>query len=247
MEKQIFICGCGHSGTRVISQILEKAGYYPGRSINKVYDVRELSSSLYEFERHPELIEDKKFLGKVNKIIQSNIKKGKPWALKEGVIIRALPLIHTLYPEAKFIIMVRHGIDQILRWPSWGVGINTKIILDKKELKRPHFEKQMLFWGKVYKNAKNYLDREGVDYMLIGLEDLCKRSMLAINAMLSFIRGQTGYDLNYIGKLSELVKPPSTIGTRFKKQTVRGHLYKPSMISKLKKCDHGMLRFFGYE
>lgn len=243
MQNQVFITGYGHSGTRVISEILKHSGYHVGKNLNRVYDVRGLSSLLYRYEANPGLINDKAFMNGAEALIGANTQKTNPWALKEGVMMRALPLMHKLFPDAVFVLTVRHGMDQILRWPLWGGDEKAKNVLDSDEMEKSYFVKQMLFWGRLYRNAVRYLDENGIPEHTVKLENLCKYPGAEIRRLFLFL----GVKRQNVRGLIKLVKTPPTIGGRFKKQRIKGNLYKPDMVEVLKRNDDRMLRYFGYE
>lgn len=255
MDSQIFIGGYGHSGTRVIAMILERAGYYLGKNKNQVWDVTDYKRVCYGFERKyrpqysdktklPFKKKDKQAITQFKRITQTNAIR-EPWALKYGTFFRALPLIFQTYPKAKFVMTVRHGMDQILRFPKWAAnqkGFNVETVLSPKELAQDRHRRQLLFWGRLYREALDYLEsinpkwpKKGArkNWMLIRLEDLCSSPDEEIGRLFKF--------LNISGsrkRCVELVKHPKTIGERFRKK---------GFVDRLEGHDYGMLEFFDYE
>jgi len=244
MDKQVFIGGYGHSGTRVASMILEKAGYCIGKNRNQVYDVTDFKRICYGYERKyrrlylKELIEDKGAVARFRKIVKTNVRGKKFWALKYGTFFRILPLVFQAYPEAKFVMMVRHGMDQIFRFPKWAAnskGFNVETVLDTKELGQERHRRQLLFWGRLYREAIDYLKAtKKKNWIVIRLEDLCADPPTEIDRLFSFLKIEGKKKKRCAG----LVRHPPTIGTRFRKKEI---------VKKLEGYDYGMLEYFDYE
>lgn len=129
----VTVIGRGHSGTRMISNILYKSGFYMGRKINssgdfippdKMYEACRIFGKfvkysgefewnfqyLNECEIPSEFIEViKEYLHDI--IINSNKKKG--WKLPETTLV--YPWLVRLYPEIKYIYIVRDPRDNIMK------------------------------------------------------------------------------------------------------------------------------------
>jgi len=118
----------GHSGTTVLARILEKAGVFMGNindrnSLNITYDSLYWA---YGFQRYlvPRLfkygqgcINENDLTGKVGNLCYKSHMKGYragPWGFKTCEAMFSYPLYNRLFPNAKYIYLVRDGRDVIL-------------------------------------------------------------------------------------------------------------------------------------
>ena len=190
--KKVFIVGWGGSGTRVISQILKRAGYNIGKQINQEYDYL------------PILVNINDAIGK--KTINSQFKKQikalkEPFAIKHGQMMMCIEQIKKEHPDSFFILVVRHGVDNVLKDFRWEESYG-KHFIDNIDSYVP-LEGRMMLWVKVHELALKHSD------YTIRLEDIVDRPEKEI--------GKLFKALNFKGdpqKYCDIVKRPGSIGRR---------------------------------
>lgn len=224
MLEQIFIVGYGGSGTRVISQILERVGYHTGqfKNINDAYDFMPLLP----------LVEDYIFKNKGNddwiRDVVKRDSRGKPWAYKHGQLMMMLPYMKKLFPEAKIIMIVRHGLDNILNHFEWHKTY------EKKYIKLPELEAKAKTWAYIHEKAL-----PDVDY-IIRLEDLCENPEIEVYKLLKFVGSPVAPAV-----CCDIVKKPESIGLR--NRFVDWIEYSPGKKDELYPMIKDTLNKFGYE
>ena len=181
MIKRVFIGGYGASGTRVVSIILQKAGYNVGKDTNIAYDYMPLL----------EPIDDCWYRG----ICSLKVEEKEPYALKHGQLMLVIPQLKKDNPDSKFILVIRHPIDNILiGWQfEWENTYLRDIIKDKflnstedKEISPPwkslnKLKRKMLAWRESHKIALEHTD------YIIRLEDLCLNPIVTIKNLFSYL------------------------------------------------------------
>jgi len=235
-KSPVIVGGCGGGGTRVIAEILKRAGVYIGQDLNVSND-NLLFSYLFKHpdrfgkkltqynSKHKELLElhERLFLGhnptklkdfeilwqsrnvqlihphKIKWIVRRtiNILKSKPttpplWGWKEPYTGFFIDAIHAYYPLAKYILVVRNGLDMaytnnVQQLQYWGDYLN----LDSSDMSPMNkFE----FW---YRYNKHILSRAkelyGELFLLIKLEDLCLKKEEGIKKLFNFIPIENSY------------------------------------------------------
>ncbi|MEK6828656.1 MAG: sulfotransferase [Nanoarchaeota archaeon] len=231
MIKKIFIGGHYSSGSRVIQYLLEQTHNIYNTNIQKDY---ELGFS----DRDNTFVE--KYLRKENPEWEGEIEP--PFSIKNPDLMLAIPQIRKLFPQAKFILVVRHGIDQVLCENRCMIGRFEKFFRMKQ---KGYFEREMEFWNKAYKKAIK--DRPD---MIVRLEDLVYNTKKTVEILRAFLK------ISYPN--TSMIKKPASMGSYKdfgvldKRYASSGCMippgleYNQNVKEKLYKIGEDMMRYFNY-
>lgn len=184
-NRKIFIGGYGGSGTRVISIILERAGYNVGTNINNSYDYMPVLGQINEC-----WYEDK---------CNFTINEKTPFAIKHGQLMFVILELKKFHPRSKFILVVRNGLDNILKYQfKWEDTYCKDFVFGNTTL-----ERKMMSWSESYKLSVNNSD------YIIRLEDLCYNTIDTIKKLFTYLH--IDKDPN---DFKSLVHIPESIGRR---------------------------------
>lgn len=193
MEK-IFVGGYATSGSRVPMMILERAGYYVGTDGGMSYDFGQM-----EFvAAFSQWILDKTESNKqaFKDVLDKHSGGRDSWALKHGHLMLIVPQLKIWYPSCKFILTVRHPLDQIIRWKGFIYPNDVLFTPPDVPLKSALDEYDFLHTAAL----------ENTD-LVWRLEDVCSDPLSAISKLLDFAKIDD--DAN---KYLDLIHPSSTIG-----------------------------------
>ncbi len=235
--KEIFVGGYGGSGTRIIQELLLQMGYYVGSGTPRDFYHGKVNVAL-DYLPLLKLINESFYKNNSNEIkelIINEVQQRNRWSIKHGQLMFMIPKIKELFPDSKFILMVRHGIDNILGYNHsdlYGKFIDPNVLnIDDDN------EREMTFWNNVYdkaiKSGKEYYKD---DFLIVRLEDLCNHTINSLTTILDFLEEEV-YDIN---KISKIIKKPESIGRRF------SDLSKEELF-RLKKIGSKMLNYFNYD
>jgi len=115
----LFIGGTGGSGTRLVSLFCSKLGYNIGSYVNKSLDAMHLESFYRQYTRKylEETVDKEKMKERLIKCINLHIgdvhsSERRPLcSIKNTRSLLLLPFIHSVYPDMKFVHIVRSGIS----------------------------------------------------------------------------------------------------------------------------------------
>ena len=198
--KKIFVGAFGGAGTRVVMEILKKAGYFVGEPyVNGPYDYRGKNKDWVQaFDRHL-------FNGDSQPLRNSFdfILNGKDsWALKEGHIMWAIDDIKKWYPSSEFIYVMRNPIDNAMSQylvPDKDFKVHQKY--GGLDLHASIEEKSLWCMDESIKSSAK------ADYV-VNLEELCYNTEVEIGKLLDYTN-IVGYDVkDYV----DLVITPKSIG-----------------------------------
>lgn len=235
MIKQVFIGGHFSSGTRVVQFLLKQ--FYNIGTTKSEEDDGTLDYEVGFIEK------DNTFTDKVLRGERPELGIVKePFSLKNPDFMLAVPYLKELFPDSKFILVVRNGLDQIL----CNNRRMSERYLDQINLIETDFlKREMEYWNKIYKKA---IDDGGVD-LIVRLEDLVyntKREVKKIVKLLGISYPDTS-----------MIKVPNSM-KRYKKSHIvhtensaeypqgRDFVYDPSMRQELCEVGREMMKYFNY-
>ena len=181
-QPPVVIGAMGGSGTRIIVTILQKIGYWMGSCINP--NTKDAMATRYilqkSFKRLVEMGEkpDKELVEQFSKLIRLH-RLGIPdpnglWGWKNPRSMWIIPFLSSLYPEMKFIHMIRNGRDMAL---SGNLNLLTKhghYLLKDINYYCNIQEAQLRIWALGNKTAWNAGQKHlGANYYLLSYERLC--------------------------------------------------------------------------
>ena len=244
MERPIIIGGIGGSGTRVLVDILQKAGCYFGGYLNNSKDAMSFVP-LYE-NWIPRILEDSiteedyaKLLNDIKQSIsdhkKDNVSYFTPWGWKNPRSIYLLKYFHELYPEMKFIHVVRDGRDMAFSNNQNQVILYAQFILKQNELNQESFKRSMMFWNSINLSISNYCKNNFNDnYLCIRFEDLCIDSKNMITRLCNFCNAS----IEDLDELVKLVQMPKSMG--------RWKLERKEQIDVVYAIGQQGLKYYGY-
>ena len=179
MLKQIFIVGWGGSGTRVVSHILKEVGYNIGKDLNIANDYMPILNNKYD---------------------PTSINEKEPWAIKHGQIMCMIPEFRKVWPKAKFILVRRNPIDNILNLFDWEKTFGKQYVKSKDKLTAR---------AEAYKGVHEKAYKDGIDYT-VTLEGLVDNMWHEVKGLLDFVEVDDNPN-----RFDCYIKRPKTIGRRF--------------------------------
>jgi hypothetical protein len=223
----LVIGATGGSGTRVVTRIVRRAGFFMGTHVNASEDALSFppiydrwinlcwQGSLPEAQEREMTYEFQQCLADH---LASMPDKTRPWGFKNPRTIYLLPFLHRQFPDMKFIHLVRDGRDMALSKNQNQLQKHGHAILGDEFAERSEPIRSIALWSRVNNQAaalggQNLRD----NYLLVRFEDLCTRSEQTVQRILDFV-GYTNAEL--IGEAVAEISPPESLG-RWKKQDVR--------------------------
>ncbi len=220
-QEPIFIGGFPGSGTRVVSRILSMANIFMGSKINNTNDSVYFAPFLNkwvgkfiseEFSDKNELYAQmKKDFDHLLEGHLSGIPDDVPWGSKNPRNILILPFLHSLFPEMKFIHVLRDGRDlaaspkQRVKIKQYAIDLLGNEVSSVSEL--------VNLWSAI--TLKGFNDGEqflGKNYLLIKFEDMCTNPSQVITEILKF----SGGSMECLDAAIDEVNPPVNAIGRWK-------------------------------
>lgn len=221
MKDPLIIGALGGSGTRVVARIVRQMGCFIGRNLNASEDALDFVSfydrwinpfSAYRL-KEGRLDLDRMGLDFSDCVIQHRAplrNREQNWGWKEPRSIYLLPFFHRIFPEMKFIQVVRDGRDMAFSGNQNQLRLHGAAMLDEKDAARPQPVQTARLWQRVNLLAAEYGEtRLKAHYLMLRFEDLCNDPAGAIDQLQKFLTPSRMSDLSAIR--SEIVPPP-TIG-----------------------------------
>lgn len=245
MRAPVVIGALGGSGTRVLPSILRDAGYWMGAWVNP--KTEDAMATRYFLQRY--------FRGAVcyraenedqlRKACSSAITahrwgmpdKGAPWGWKNPRCMWVIPFLVRVYPEMKFIHVVRDGRDMALTNNNNLLRKHGHFLLNPDDAADP-INAQLQLWTtgnrRAYDDANTHL---GANYLRIKYEDMC----LQPHATLARLFAHLDLDVTdtFIDESSRMIRRSRSIG-----------MWRESDIPILHAPDDGTratLRLLGYD
>ncbi len=243
MNNLVWVGGYCGSGTRVIQMILREVGYNIGimnNTIESQYDFLPLAN----IQGHLLLdtqVSDKKLRELIS---QYYFDEQEFVSIKHGFLMACLPVIFKAYPKAKYIQVVRHGIDNILNDHRMDEDIGMLMYPpDKLALSDELVIRRMWFWNEIHKKfEKDRLEYED-RVLVVQLEKLVDNTKVEIKRIFDFLG--IGENPKYF---EDIVGKPISIGRRHKKKMLEmKYPYFPDLdIDRLWDIGEEMLDYYGY-
>lgn len=187
MKQKIFIGGYSGSGTRVVSMILEKVGYNIGTGKDLYTETSDYMPVLKHIDNCWEGQE-----------YSLSVDEKEPYALKHGSLMLVIPQLKKDNPDSKFILVMRHGVDNILNGFEWENIYFKNLVTNQDKLIR-----KIHAWTEAYKIAL-----KDADYVF-KLEEFCFYPEKTIKELFKAL--EIDKDPK---EFTSLIKLPMTIGRR---------------------------------
>lgn len=214
----IVVGGSGHSGTRIFNEILTLGGVFTGvRYLTKWPDSEDLKiinllSRWVQPYVNGDLDEGE--LDEMRRAFSSKLRlyfplRGIPWGFKNPRTMLLLPFLNEMFPDMKFVHVLRDGRDISLGNEFAGKNRNTDAFLTEEERHLPSEEKMILFWGRSNQRSMDYgLQHMPGRYLQMRWEELCMNPVTKARDLLEFA-GCHDVDAR---KIARIIKKPSSIG-----------------------------------
>lgn len=237
----LFIGGTGGSGTRLISLFSKKAGYYIGTDTNESLDAMCLESFYrkytYQYLENTVDIEEmrKELVSSVNKHIG---KSTNPYqSIKNPRSLLILPFLHSVYPNMKYIHIVRSGRSMSFSGNRRHVRKYGDIFAKDSGINTNSWSPQlaMKMWAETNLQAYSYGKKHmGNNYLLIRYEDLCSEKRSEYKKIVNML----GCSKDMIPKLTRKARIPET--------WKRGRKQNKELIAELEEIGQEAIKCFGY-
>ena len=248
----VVIGATGGSGTRVVVTILQACGVALGTRLNESLDpfvfmryydrwidafvldrsgVRPLGSDERSAMRRE--------LGEAVKehLADAAPARGAPWGWKSPRSIFLLPLLDEVFPQMRFVHVVRDPRDMAFSANQRQVIAHGGVYLSPEERAEPDPIQSALLWKRVNADAAAY-GRSSMPgrYLLLRFEDLCADPAGTSTELASFVGAATEPDR--IRDAAASVSPPASVG-RWRQED-------PELVRRIDAVVAGDLEAFGY-
>jgi hypothetical protein len=218
----LIIGATGGSGTRDIARIARQVGYDLGRNLNTAGDALEFyplhetwinrlvaSSSANSFPK--ELERD------FREALQRHLAGANPaimepkqlWGWKAPRSIYFLPFFHSLFPELKFIHVLRDGRDMAISKNQNQLRKHGRHLLNWRERWLAPPLQSILLWDRVNSRAATYAETHLPNhYLVVRFEDLCLKPVETTSRILAFLNASGDAEKIAAAEIS----PPSSLG-----------------------------------
>lgn len=228
-DSPVLVGGVGGSGTRVITEILMKTGFFMGSNLNSSNDylgygladtLRKLMSSQIEKTDYETIKYIHHRLGQIELEIKSDMEHSRHyhgWGWKVPGNFYLLEYANNYFPKFRYIHVIRHGLDMAFssnqnQLKNWGMCFDVDIN------KLPLPIASLKYWTEANKFARSL----GAKLMkkrfhLLSFDDLVMKPQKTVEELLVFL--DVEYSNKDIGKLADIVHKPASLG-RYKKEDI---------------------------
>lgn len=243
MTSPIITGGNGHSGTRVFAQILKDSGVYmgvPGLSYYRNSRDLKIIGLMSRWMKPYLLGLNAEQTRKMQREFRFRLRlllplRSRPWGFKNPRSMFLLPFYHQMFPDMRFIHVIRDGRDMCLGNPFIKTPTYWGLLPDEDYNSLTPEERMMIVWGESNRRTRDYGERElGQRYLRVRFEDLCANPQEETRRIVEFIDGP----LERVPYLASLVKKPRSIG--------RWREFGSGEVEKVLALGQGYLAEFGY-
>lgn len=217
-KRPVIVGGNGHSGTRVFIEIMDHAGVFCGiRSLTKRIDSADLrmmdllnrwvAPFVFKTLNGREEAEMRRAFARRLRLFFPF--RQKPWGFKNPRCMLILPVLHQLFPEMKFVHVIRDGRDISLGNPFVSNNLYVDAFLEAGERSLPPEQKMILFWGRSNEQAMQYATTAlGDRYTMMRWEDLCRNPVPLTKQVIRFAGGVN----SRAASAASIVEKPGSMG-----------------------------------
>jgi Sulfotransferase family len=242
----LVIGATGGSGTRVLVQVLRKAGWFMGDRVNPENEdslpiARFLTKWLKELKDFPNVkprilqraIRDFERMVSIHR--RGIPSPDAPWGWKNPRSLWLVPFLIDRFPKLKFIHMIRDARDMMLSENIYFLRQNGHWLLGPDWWRNPEAA-QLELWRQSNNRAVEFAEKYLKDrYYMVRYEDLCQKPSETVRGLMSFL----GIPQLDVGPLIEGISDRGNIGRWRKAQRTQ--------LRNLASAIEADLRQFGYE
>ena len=239
----IIVGGNGHSGTRLFAEILMECDVsmgIAGISYSKKSKDLNIRGLMNRWMKPYLLGLSEKDAVKMKRQFERRIRlllpfRSKPWGFKNPRSMFLLPMYEKLYPNLKYIHVIRDGRDMCFGNPFVDTPTYWSFISEEDARTLSAEIRMIKFWGNSNRRVQDFGNRIlGDRYLEIRFEDICDHPEQEIRRILQFIHS-ADHDPS---RLARLVKKPKSIG--------RWRTFDPKEVEKVLRVGGADLEHFGY-
>ena len=247
MKPPLVIGGIGGSGTRVVAGLVRYAGFFMGKNLNvsgdamdfvEFYDCwinRFLATEVKPLLESQTTVMNEQFLESIKKHL-AHMREEAGWGWKSPRSIYLLPFFHKVFPEMKFIHVLRDGRDMAFSKNMNQLLKHGAAVFGKEFGDTTQPVKAAVLWNAVNLAAADYGEKHlGNCYLRILFEDLCVDARGTTDRIFEFIGRSSTNDAHSV--LPE-IQTPNSIG--------RWRTEETALISNIQKQAQEALERFGY-
>jgi hypothetical protein len=240
----IIIGGNGHSGTRIFNRIVTLGGVFTGvtyltRRANsddlRMFDLMDRWAGPFVYGSLAEGEKEEMKRAFARRLRLYFPFRGSPWGFKEPRTLLILPVLHEMFPDMKFVHVIRDGRDIALGNPFVHGNRYVDAFLSDDERALSPEEKMVLFWGRGNQRTMEYGIRAlGDRYAFMRWEDLCTRPLEHALELLRF----ASCPESAVTKILPLISKPGSMG--------RWKTFPADIRDRVERLGAPWLRDFGY-
>lgn len=218
----MLIGATGGSGTRVLARIVRKAGFFVGTNLNESADAMDFPEFGDRWINRYVLRDIAPLSGEEEALmlqdLSSSLEKHRSsapegttrWGWKEPRSMYLLPFFNGLWPELKFIHLIRDGRDMAFSTNQNQYRKHSPAVLRGELLGAPQPVRSAALWARVNTEAACFGEtRMGGRYLRLQYERLCRDPQSTISEILRFLEFEcTEPDEQFLGE----VVPSGSIG-----------------------------------
>jgi hypothetical protein len=242
----LVIGATGGSGTRVLVQVLRKAGWFMGNRLNPENEdslpiAWFLTKWLKELKDFPNVEPGvlRRAINDFDRMVYIH-RRGIPspdahWGWKNPRSLWLVPFLVNRFPKLKFIHMIRDARDMMLSENIYFLRQNGHWLIGPDWWRNPEAA-QLELWRRSNNRALEFAQRYLKNrYYMVRYEDLCQKPMETVSGLMDFL-GEPNLDLE---RLTKGIHDRGNIG--------RWRNVETSELRSLAKAIEADLRQFGYE
>ena len=244
----VFIGGTGGSGTRVVTALVQHAGYFIGTNLHRSLDSLDMDRFCDNWLRQHLMAPGRTLSQKKQAAMDRDLESAliwhrsgiqsadSRWALKHPRTVLMLPYLQGRYPQMRFVHVIRDGRDMAFSTNTRQSDLYGDVILPDAAVGRPAAENSMRFWAYSNLEAKKFGETAlGARYLRVRLENLCDDTESEIGRLFDWL----GVDGRNTESAHTIVKRPTSIG--------RWQTESESLLQRLTTIGAEALDAFGYE
>lgn len=240
----ILVGGTGGSGTRLVVTLLTCAGVYMGRAVNESNDAKFPGRVLNKWHQ-PYLTtsltpaQQKQLHHELRQAYsQHRLGMSDPnqlWGSKNPPSYLFLPLLVELFPQLKFIHVIRDGRDIAFSKNQRQLRLFGDYFLPGRLATAPQPLRTIAYWNHANNQTAAFGQTNlGANYLCLRFEDLCHQPEQTMAQLFDFI----GEDATHLSQAISHIQAPSSIG-RWRTQA-------GDLLPELEKEGQEALQNFGY-
>jgi hypothetical protein len=243
MTAPTIVGGNGHSGTRIFAEILLESDVYmgiPGLSYDRKSKDLNIRGLMNRWMKDYLLGLDAEQSREMRRAFERRLRllipfRSRQWGFKNPRSMFLLPFYHQMFPDLRFIHVIRDGRDMCFGNPFVETPTYWSFVSDEEMSSLGKAERMMRFWGESNRRVKSYGETNlGDRYLRIRFEDLCNNPEPETKRIVEFI----GRPLDTVPALARLVQKPKSIG--------RWQTYDAGDVDKVIEIGSEYLVEFGY-